>query len=169
MIRFEGERLVVARERLFTVTEVRLHEPKIRKGCNVLPLGFQRCADVIERFDDSPLLKSKHAEQMQRIEMFRLRLDDFLIEIDGASDVALLMQDYGLRQRTRHCFPMLWHWRSASSSVRQFVTCPDRPSKARSPRNHGSSSPHACGPSKWRWLKSSTRLARNVVVAACVD
>ena len=86
-----GECLVVARERLVRMARSCQHDAVVRQGGDGGRLQFQCRGDTIERFGIPALLEPQDPEQMQRIEMVRLRRENRRVMRLGLVQPALLM------------------------------------------------------------------------------
>ena len=97
----DGQQLVEGRERLVAALERVERKPVVQERRREIGIRPQCRAEQRQRLAELPLLAPQHAEQMQRFEMIRSRLDQLQIEAFGGGQIALAMELDGLVEHLR--------------------------------------------------------------------
>jgi hypothetical protein len=91
IIRPDRQHLVIALQRLLVAPEPVKHRAMVRQGFRRARVELERPPNQRERFDIPALLVPNDSEQMRRIEMIGLHLQNVRVETLGFGDPALLM------------------------------------------------------------------------------
>jgi hypothetical protein len=100
--RFDDERAVVAGERLGMTSEFAEHEAAIGEHGDITWLNCERSADQFFRFPVAALLVPHHAEEMQGVEVPRIRGENLEVKRLGLGEHGAAMRRDGALQYRRH-------------------------------------------------------------------
>ena len=93
---------VKANQRLLVTAKLVEQQTEVRLSVRGVRISFQHRSYQIERFDNSALLVSNYPEQVQRVELVGLHLENAQIEVFGFCQCALLVDSNRLVEEPGH-------------------------------------------------------------------